>query len=82
MFPGATDADKYTENELVGMVEWTLPEVFRTQFDLKGYIPTDHDRPRLIKESEAIERNLKASDLAQTINKTKNNNNNNNKKKV
>src|SRR6056300_39520 len=54
-FPGGTEESKFSESELVGMLEWCLPESFRNYFDSKLYIPTDHTRMRLIVESEAIE---------------------------
>ena len=57
-FPGGSDTDKFSEITLVGMLEWSLPPLWREQFDLKGYIPTQHDRKRLISECEAIERHI------------------------
>ena len=57
-FPEGTDGDKFSEVTLVGMLEWSLPALWREQFDLKGYIPTQHDRKRLIAECEAIERHV------------------------
>ena len=42
-FPGATENDKFSEVTLVGMLEWSLPAMCQEQFDLKGYIPTQHN---------------------------------------
>ena len=40
------------------MLEWALPPLWREQFNLKGYIPTQHDCKWLIAECEAIERHV------------------------
>ena len=37
------------------MLEWSLLSLWQEQFNLKGYIPTQHDRKRLIAECKAIE---------------------------
>ena len=57
MFPGATEDSKFTEEELVGLIEWSLPEHWRSKFDLDGFIPTLHPKIQLIAHCEAIERN-------------------------
>jgi hypothetical protein len=51
-FPNATEASKFSEGELIGLLEWSLPATWRAKFDLDGCIPTLHSRARLI---EAIE---------------------------
>jgi hypothetical protein len=77
LFPGGTQESKFSDPELVGLLEWSLPQAWRSKFDLDGYIPTQGTRARLILECEAIERSelVKKDDIA-----TNNNNNNNNKK--
>ena len=55
-FPGATRADLIPAEKLVELMEFALPESWRAKFDLAGYIPTDHDKNRLISEGEQIER--------------------------
>ena len=55
-FPGATRADLIPADKLVELMEFALPESWRAKFDLAGYIPTDHDKNRLISEGEQIER--------------------------
>ena len=55
-FPNATEASKFSEGELIGLLEWSLPATWRAKFDLDGYIPTLHSRARLIEACEAIER--------------------------
>ena len=59
VFPGATAEDKFNESDLIGLLEWSLPAKWREQFDLKGYVPSDHPRKKLIEECEAIERHIK-----------------------
>ena len=39
-FPRGNEANKFMENALVGLLEWSLPSLWREQFNLKGYIPT------------------------------------------
>ena len=57
LFPGGSDASKFTEQEIVGLLEWSLPPQWRTKFDLDGYIPSLDSKARLIEACEAIERN-------------------------
>jgi hypothetical protein len=79
LFPGASDADKFTTKEIVGLLEWSLPTHWRAKFDLEGYTPTDHDKSRLIEACEAIERNQVANDNPVTP-KPENPNSNNKKR--
>ena len=55
-FPNATEASKFSEVELIGLLEWSLPVTWRANFDLDGYIPTLHSKTKLIEACEAIER--------------------------
>ena len=57
MFPGGSDDSKFTEKEIVELLEWSLPLTWRAKFDLDGYIPTLDTKSRLIEACEAIERN-------------------------
>jgi hypothetical protein len=57
LFPLGTDASKFTDTKIIGLLEWSLPPAWRTKFDLDGYIPTLHNRAKLIENCEAIERN-------------------------
>ena len=56
IFPGPQDWDKFSEGELLQIVEWMVPHEFQAKFNEKGYIPSDHDRKRFILESEIVER--------------------------
>jgi hypothetical protein len=55
-FPTATEASKFSEIELIGLLEWSLPATWRAKFDLDSYILTLHTRAKLIEACEAIER--------------------------
>ena len=57
LFPGGSDVSKFTDNEIIGLLEWSLPPQWRAKFDLDGYIPTLDTKARLIAACEAIERN-------------------------
>ena len=55
-FPGGSEKDYFSAQELLGIVEFALPKTWQSKFDLQGYTPTLHDKLRLIQECEAIER--------------------------
>jgi hypothetical protein len=55
--PTATEASKFSEIELIGLLEWSLPATWRAEFDLDNYIPTLHLWAKLIEACEAIEQN-------------------------
>jgi hypothetical protein len=55
-FPGATDDNKFSNNDLLEILEWSVPAKWRANFDLNQYVPSLHDKARLIAEAEAIER--------------------------
>ena len=55
-FPTGTQASKFLDSEIVGLLEWAVPEGWRRKFDLKGYIPSSHDKKRFLYECEIIER--------------------------
>lgn len=58
-FPGASEDDKFNSNELLEIIEWSLPNTWRAKFDLDRYVPSLFDKARLIAEAEAIERSEK-----------------------
>ena len=70
LFPGGSESSKFTENEIVELLEWSLPPTWRAKFDLDGYIPTLGSKTRLIEACEAIERN-EAIDEKETTKKGK-----------
>lgn len=57
LFPGGSDASKFSSAELLEILECSLPYTWRQKFDLDGYVPTDGNRDLLIQHCEAIERN-------------------------
>ena len=79
LFPGGTAESKYSEQELVGLMEWSLPASWRAKFDLDSYIPTLDSKAKLISECEAIKRNEFLNKERKASNNNNNNNNNNNK---
>jgi hypothetical protein len=56
-FPEAGMEDKYTETELIGILQFALPEYYGTVFDLKDYIPAEDNKLKFILECERVERN-------------------------
>ena len=57
VFPNGKESDKITPGEILEILEWSIPESWRTKFDLDGYVPTDFTKERFMTECEAIERN-------------------------
>lgn len=57
LFPKATAADKFNNDKIVELLEWSIPQAWRTKFDIAGYVPTEHPKSRLITECEILERN-------------------------
>ena len=68
LFPLGAATSKFSEPEIVGLLEWCLPDPWRKTFDLKGYVPSNDTKEKLIQECEAIERS--------EVGKHDNNNNN------
>ena len=56
-FPKGSESDKFSKEEIVELLEYAIPQSWRTKFDLDGYIPTSDSKERLITECEQIERN-------------------------
>ena len=63
-FPGATSDHLFDPKNLLELLEFSLPDAWRAKFDLAGYIPTDHDKTRLVLEGEQIERAAETSKAA------------------
>jgi hypothetical protein len=40
LFPLGTDASKFSDTKIIGLLEWSLLPSWRTKFDVDGYIPT------------------------------------------
>ena len=57
LFPNGKESDKFTPGEILEILEWSIPEVWRTKFDLAGYVPTEFTKEKFMTECEAVERN-------------------------
>mgnify|MGYP000040298542 CR=1 FL=1 len=57
LFPNGSDADKFSDAEVVELLEWSIPQTWRTKFDLDGYVPTEGTKAQLITACEILERN-------------------------
>ena len=57
LFPGGSDTSMFTPEEMVEILECSLPYSWRQKFNFDGYIPTDGARAQFITQHEAIERN-------------------------
>jgi hypothetical protein len=69
LFPGGTDASKFSNAEVIGLLEWSLPPSSRSKFDLDRYIPTLGTKAKLIENCEAIERNQTDTQQAKATHK-------------
>jgi hypothetical protein len=56
-FPNATVLSKYSEEELLNILEFAVPPHWKKAFDLRDYLPTSDDKARFISECERVERN-------------------------
>jgi hypothetical protein len=54
LFPLGNQESKFTDQELVGLLKWSLPSHWRKKFDLDGYIPTLGTKAKLISECKAL----------------------------
>ena len=76
-FPGGTPADIFPDKELLGILEYSLPNVFNNKFTIDGYIPSEHDKAELVKAGENIEKfqDLMGEEKEETKNNKKANEN-------
>jgi hypothetical protein len=56
-FPNGRESDKFTPGEILKILEWSIPEVWRTKFDLDGYVSAEFTKDRLMRECEAVKQN-------------------------
>ena len=66
IFPGGSLSSKFSDTEVVELLEWSIPQTWRSKFDLAGYVPTSFDKKRLISECEAMERSEPATKKVQS----------------
>jgi hypothetical protein len=51
-FPEGGVRSKYLESELIGILQFVVPDYNRAAFNLRDYIPTDDSKPKFIAECE------------------------------
>jgi hypothetical protein len=56
-FPNATVLSKYSEEELLNILEFAVPPHWRKALDLRDYLPTSDDKARFISECECVKQN-------------------------
>ena len=56
LFPGADENAKFSPPEILEILEYSLPQSWRSKFDLDGYLPSKFNKERLLQEAEAVER--------------------------
>jgi hypothetical protein len=71
LFPGGTEASKFSNTEVIGLLESSRPPSKRSKFDLDGYIPTLDSKAKLIENCEAIKRNQNDTQQAKPAHKEK-----------
>ena len=54
-FAGAMTAANYSNVDKLEQMEWAVPQFFRDAFEKKGYVPSDHNMKRFIKECKIKE---------------------------
>ena len=59
LFPGVKEESKFSEKEIIQIMEWAIPAEWRSKFDLDSYTPADHPKAKFIEECEALERHEK-----------------------
>jgi Tfp pilus assembly protein PilE len=69
LFPGGTDASKFSNTEVIRLLEWSLPPSWKSKFDLDGHIPTLDTKAKLMENCEAIERNQTDTQQAKATHK-------------
>jgi len=57
LFLKASATEKFSDEEIVELLEWSIPQSWHTKFNLDGYIPTEHNKACIVTECEVMERN-------------------------
>lgn len=55
-FPGGSNEEKFSDQEIIELLEFSVPEAWRTKFDLEGYIPSEDNKAAFIAHCEVQER--------------------------
>jgi hypothetical protein len=56
-FPDGDASSKFTDAELVGLLDFSLPASWRKAMDLKGYVASQHDKKLLGNQCKIIKQN-------------------------
>ena len=75
LFLGHAQFQIHSDQELVGLMEWSLPASWRAKFNLDSYIPTLDTKAKLISECKAIEWNEMLNKERKTNNSSSSSNN-------
>jgi hypothetical protein len=57
LFPNGRESNKFTHGKILEILEWSILEIWRTKFDLDGYVPTEFNKEWFMTECEAVEQN-------------------------
>jgi hypothetical protein len=57
LFPNGTIDSKFSDSEIVSLLEFSLPNSWRNAMDLKGFVPSENTKKALVDQCERIERN-------------------------
>ena len=69
-FPKTKASDKFSEKDMLELIELALHPKYREYFDNQGFISTDNTREDLIKEAEIVEREYLANKSESNDNRT------------
>jgi hypothetical protein len=58
-FPTGGVESKYSESDLIGILQFALPDYCRAAFNFRDYIPREDNKTKFIDECEHVERNAK-----------------------
>jgi hypothetical protein len=56
LFPGGSSEERFSDQEIIELLEFSVPEVWRTKFDLEGYITSEDNKAAFIAHCEVLER--------------------------
>ena len=60
-YPEGSADSKFSAKQLVEIMEWAVPAIYRDEFMKKGFIPTSSDMATFRMEAEIVERTIKSS---------------------
>ena len=58
-YPGGDESSKFSDKQLIDILEWAVPEAYREKFLDHGYIPSQHGIKKFLLEGELAEMLLK-----------------------